>query len=466
MALQIKKFQAATLQEAIEQIRQELGDDAIILQTEQLRGKAGLFGGAKIEVTAALDRDEAPAPRFHATVSDDGQEAPAPTSSGRGFMGLLKGKAPKKVNPPKVASPAPKGVKAYQSAAKPMPVESKPEVQSPSTFTQPSLGQMYAVKTYVDPLKNEIDALRKEIRKEAPKPKNFKDPLEEEVQSLRSELRQFMNERRYAGHKLPRYLQQLSQYWKEKGVGEKEIFSLFEKLESWSDREDGIESDMAENMTRILGGLIQEANVYQKKQQRIVVLVGPTGAGKTTTIAKMAAYEKIHLGRTVSFITVDDFKIGGTDQLAHYARILEVPFSKSRTDLSLEEQCRVQKADTIFIDTFGISPKDTSRFAALKKLLTFVDPELAAKLEIHLVMPVGMSAQDIHDQVDSYASLKPQFMIFTKWDETDNWGGMLTAILAAKKPVSFISHGQSVPDDFALFSKRVFIETVTEVTGK
>jgi len=463
MALQIKKFRAPTLQEAIERVRDELGDDAIILQTDPVRTN-GAFSRDKIEVTAAIDRAEAPQARFHATVSEAASERPsAPAAAKSGLSALLSGAKfgfNKKASvPKKTATPA--------LPAAPTPV--KPTVIETVTEVKPSMGQIYAMKTFIEPLQMEVESLKNELKKSAPKAKKFKDPLEEEVQKLRSELRSFITERRFDQSNLPVYFRELLQFWKEKGVTEKQIYNLFAEIENWGDTLSDVSSpvESASHLNQFLSGAIQEANVFEKNEQRIVVLVGPTGVGKTTTLAKMAAYEKLRLKRSVAFITADDFKIGGTDQLAHYARILEVPFQKYRADVSLEDQCKYfEGVQTIFVDTYGVSFRDETRMDALRKTLQFKDPAFASKVETHLVLPVSVSSHDVNDYIAAYNSLKPKYLAFTKWDETDHWGGMLSAILASRKPVSFISNGQSVPDDFALFSKDSFIQTVTNSTGE
>jgi len=466
MALQIKKFQAATLQEAIEAIRRELGDDAIILQTEPIKTKGSLGFGTKnkIEVTAAIDRQEAPT-RFHATVSESTAErSPEASTKASGLSRLLGGasfgKKQKTPTTKVMAAPTP-------SAPKEGPVRT---TETKSADLTPSMGQIYAVKTFMEPLREEVEELRREIKKseKSPKTKKFRDPLEEEVQGLREELRTFIVGRTYEDSKLPTYFQQLMHFWKEKGVTDKQIHRVLQGIQDWGTGFTPTTSDQdaASQMSQLLNGAIQEADVLKKDAFRIVVLVGPTGVGKTTTIAKMAAYEKLSLKRSVSVITTDDFKVGGMDQLAHYARILEIPFAKSRSDMSLEDQCKIQTAQTIFVDTCGASFKDHQRIESLKQMLAFKDPEMSARLEIHLVLPVAVSSRDVQDYIQSYSILKPSFLAFTKWDETDHWGGMLAAILTSRKPVSFISQGQNVPDDFALFSKANFIETVTSFHGE
>lgn len=487
MGIQIKKFQAPTLQQAVEQVRQEMGDNAVILQTEQIKltGKLGIFGSKGVEVTAAIDRKEMPA-RFHATV-DEAETAVADEKPGtlikKGFKGLLGGTSSKMKNQrmtplDQVLSStvsaedmkkavAAKAAKASTASAKATETPASNTGGTTGLLDQNSVNQYYAVKTFVEPLQKELDALKAKLFKtETPAPKKkIKDPLEAEVQSLRQELQGFITEKRFENLKLPTYYRSLMRFWTERGMSNTQILSFFHEMEKFGENFDGSATDQvaAEALSQALGSSIREANVLEKQQKRIVVLVGPTGVGKTTSIVKMAAFEKLKMKRRVAFLTVDDYKVGAIDQLHHYARILEVPFSKVRNDMSLEDQIKHIHADTIFIDTFGVSSKDADRIEALKRLISFKDAELASRIEIHLVLPVGIATTDVSNSLAQFAQLNPHFLLFTKWDETDNWGGMLSTILESKKPVSFICHGQSVPDDMALFSKQSFIETVTGV---
>lgn len=467
MALQIKKFQAPTLQQAIEQIRNEMGDDAIILQTEPIKGGGmGLFGRNSIEVTAAIDRNETQM-KFHAMISETTDEraaapasvtAPASVGGKKNWLGLLGTVTPKKVE-------APKPVETAKTHAPPASVSA---AVSNTSDDKSSLGQLYAVKTFVDPLKKDVEDLKAALRKtENPlqKKTKVKDPLEDEVHRLREDIRSFMLETKFQEDKMPAHIRQLMTFWKERGLSERMVAKIFSDMEAWGNQITLTTSPLEamEQIAHSLSGVIQEADVFKKSEKRIVVLVGPTGAGKTTTIAKMAAFEKLRLKRNVAFVTVDDFKIGGADQLAHFGRILEVPVIRTRSDISLEAQIAAVKADTILIDTFGFAARDQQRQEALKEILTFTHPDIVSRLEVHLVLPVAFPSSDLSDLWSTYSCFNPQYLAFTKWDETLNWGSMLAAIVTCKKPVSFISHGQNVPDDFALFSKQSFIETVTSL---
>jgi flagellar biosynthesis protein FlhF len=454
MGIQIKKYRASTLQKAIEDIRADLGDDAVILQTETLKDpRLGILGRTLVEVTAALDRQDPI--RFKATVAEDPSERVATTSKQpetAWWKSLLSKKSP---TPTKTVNPK-----------KPVPAPQVSQPPSTPSLSTDSMNQMYAIKTFVEPLQKEIENLKSKLQPPA-KPvgkRRLQDPLEIEVQQLRTELSSYILEKRYENVELPAAYRQLVHFWNSKGMSSKQIFAFLKQIEAVENDSSADESPM-QSLAQVLQESIHEGAVFQKQEPRIVVLIGATGVGKTTTVAKMGAYEKIRLKRKICFVTIDDYKIGGADQMQNYARILEIPFVRSRKDMSLEEQISIQNADTVFIDTFGIAPSDEDKIESLRSMLDFKDPTLKARLEVHLVVPVGVAPRDVDYLLRNFRPLQPQYLLFTKWDETENWGGMLSTILEAKKPVSLICHGQNVPDDMSVFSSQKFISTVTSVDG-
>jgi|GEM_PF-4486170 len=460
MGMQIKKFQAPSLQKAIETIRDELGDGAIILQADRIKG-SGLLARNAVEVTAAIDRKEVP-PRFEATVAKKDDErkflAGKETHSSWKKMFRMPWQKQKNIEFPKVEEK--KEVRKKIEKVVKQAVEKKDQ----SEPAHASAGQMYAIKSFIEPLKKEIEDLKNDMNSEKEKPAvQVRAPsnaiIETELQDLKKTIRNYIDEQHYEKSDLPVNLRMLFNFWKEKGMSTCQIYSFFHHLES-----EGLilDDSASENMIKpLLKRNISDAKTLESPKPRIVVLVGPTGVGKTTTIAKLAAFEKLKLGRKVALVTIDDYKIGGTDQLNHYARILDVPFMKSRSDLSLEEQCSHIDVDTLFIDTFGVSPKDDQKIMALKKALHLRNPVLNARQEIHLALPVGISTGDVEPYLAGFSRLHPNYLLFTKWDETENWGGMLATILSSQRPVSFVGNGQEVPDDLAVFSSDRFIEMVT-----
>ncbi|MGA0163326.1 MAG: flagellar biosynthesis protein FlhF [Bdellovibrionota bacterium] len=450
MGMQIKKFQASSLQKALEQIRAELGDGAIVLQADPI--KTGLFGRHGVEVTAAIDRKTMPA-RFEIQVDDESPVNSVARSTkksrNKSWSSLFKGRSEKSDEKKNEAGDTKTNqIKNFVSQA----------VQTEKREEAPGRGQLFAMKTFVDPLKEEIQQLKQQMKQERPKSQEripSSSYLESEIQDLKNAFKDFVIEQKLQDSELPAELKRLEVFWRDHGVTTKQIARFFNQL-----KEENRQFD-EEFLKSALQLKVKDSKVFESRAKKIKILVGPTGVGKTTTIAKLAAFEKLKLKRSVSLITIDDFKIGGTDQLGHYARILEAPFVKCRSDVSLEDQIKSVEADTIFIDTFGVSPKDDAKILKLRKALQLKDPELIARQELHLALPAGLASGDVDLFVESFSRMNPHYLLFTKWDETENWGGMLAAIMTSERPVSFVGHGQEVPDDISVFNSEQFIQTVT-----
>jgi len=183
---------------------------------------------------------------------------------------------------------------------------------------------------------------------------------------------------------------------------------------------------------------------------RIIALVGPTGVGKTTTIAKLAVVYGIgSVDRpdgpplSVRVYTIDTFKIGGSDQLEKYCEIMEVvPFAiiNDHAELRKEIDMYREETDLILIDTFGSSPNDSKQIGEMKALLN----ACGSKAETHLVLSASTKTNDIEHILRQYEPFNYQSVLLTKMDETRTVGNIISAFAEKGKPVSFITNGQQI----------------------
>lgn len=181
----------------------------------------------------------------------------------------------------------------------------------------------------------------------------------------------------------------------------------------------------------------------------VIALVGPTGVGKTTTAAKIAAWYSIHERSRVALLSMDCYRIGATDQLRTYARIMRLP-----CEIALRQQdlaaalARHRDKDLIIIDTAGKSPFDLGH---IKELQSWFAPH--QHIEPYLVVSATAKKEDLHHIIETYRPLKTAGLMLTKLDETRAYATLCQQVAAAALPISCICTGQKVPEDFMLASK-------------
>jgi flagellar biosynthesis protein FlhF len=186
-----------------------------------------------------------------------------------------------------------------------------------------------------------------------------------------------------------------------------------------------------------------------------VVLVGPTGVGKTTTIAKLAGRLALIEKKKVGLITIDTYRIGAVEQLRTYADIMNIPFKVVITTKDMEVAIDSMKTcDVILVDTTGRSSRNAMQ---LSELRAFVDKANSDK--IHLVVSCTTKNKDIEAIVGGYKALNYNSVIITKLDETATFGSILNILNCAEKPLSYVTVGQNVPDDM----KKLSSEEITKL---
>jgi flagellar biosynthesis protein FlhF len=193
----------------------------------------------------------------------------------------------------------------------------------------------------------------------------------------------------------------------------------------------------------------------------VVALIGPTGVGKTTTIAKLAANLKLREKRKVGLITIDTYRIAAIDQLERYAQILGSKLRVVGSPEDLREAVRsFSDVDFILIDTAGRSPRDTLKINELKTFLDAATPD-----EIHLVLSSTASQSCVELAMERFGEVHFDRVIFTKLDEAAHVGVVLNAIKKLGKSLSYVTTGQDVPDDIEVGQgKKLAIRMLEEGT--
>ncbi len=370
--------------EALRKIKADLGPDAVILSTRQIKRGRGVFGMLSrpiLEVTAATDVDALARP---------------------------------------AASPA-----APRAPAAPAP---------------PDSGILLTLQADVDSLREELDLLARRPRRAGP------DPVSQELRGLVSKVERLLEQTvRLDRVRLSPGLRRLHAHMDAVDVdpvlSARILAFLQEKMDAGvvpEGREVAAFRELVARTVKVSGPLLDEA-----PGPRVVALVGPTGVGKTTTVAKLAARYALQDGRRVGLITVDTFRIAAVEQLKTYARIMGVPIRVALDAASFRSAVEdLADRDLVLVDTAGQSPRDE---ASLMELLELFPDDV--ETEVHLVLAVTTRGRDLQAALRHYAPVGPSRLLLTKLDETECHGALLGLPLIARLPLSYLTTGQNVPDD-------------------
>ncbi len=427
--MQTRTFQAANMTEALHLVKTELGPDAMIVSSrrERRKGIFGLFGKPVFSITAALgpipERRTAFAKEpagFEESTRDEFRKSMLEPLArelkelrDRVDGLLLKEKSERQhVTPVEIARAENVGMpKSDRCLPGVSPVDGSPVLKNGVTdgvVSEPSSFASLVVRSLDAAPEHAAETGLAGVR-------NENGPLAE-----------------------------LSAALHDAGVSEATIRTLAGKAKSL-----GIELAGSENLRSALKESI-EANVkcsgairMKKSGARIVALVGPTGVGKTTTVAKLAAHYTLGRKASVALITVDTFRVGAVEQLKTYSRIMGVPLEVASTP------AEVQKAvdshgdkDLIIIDTVGRSPRDNETIESLREMLQFPQP-----IEIHLCVAATTRDSELRSIVKSFSVLPVSRLLFTKLDESSSFGSIINLQIENKMPLSYFTRGQRVPED-------------------
>jgi len=390
--------------EALAKVREELGTDAIILSTrsEKKGGVLDFMGRRLVEVTAAVD-DMPP------------DEKPGVSSIGR--------RRPASVTPSEANLYPPRNPVAYEPKVK------------PAFPARPGAVDVKNIENRVN-----LDRMLDDIKELKNSMKILADT------ALSGEM---------AG--LPPNLASLLLAMQSSGLDEKISKRVVRQLlDELTGIELGDASIIVKKATDMLATSLGEVSpiLFAGAKPRMVTFVGPTGSGKTTTIAKLAADFTLNMDKHVSVLTIDTKRVDAVGQLKAYCRILNIPLNIAYSPEELPSVMpALMKSDITLVDTPGSGPMDKPQMIEMVEFLQKVVPQ-----EVHLVMSVTTSHAEMQRILDNFSVLKPNRILFTKLDETERFGSLLSFAITAKKPLSYFTYGQNVPGDFAVADPLMLIE--------
>ena len=414
--MRIKKYVARSMREALLQIKEELGEDAIILKSRKLPRKVFSLGAQdEVEVTAAVDESSRPESFKPLQMNNTGVYSRPRTSN---IIDLDQPGAPE--------------VKPWRPQG--MRVSSVPLRE---TQVIPAVSDD---KEQINEIKENINELRTLIKGVLEK-----NAVSEKKDNGYSGGLAVLHKRLIDAEVKPEIADKLINRLKGIEISHSDVL-----LES--------------RFTNLITECFPVAGPLKLKRSGpvVVAFVGPTGSGKTTTLAKLAAHCCINKGKRVSIITADTYRIAAIEQIRTFADIvkvgLQVVFSSEEIPAALRE-CAGD--DLVFVDTAGRSQRNTEHMEELKSLIDTLHPD-----EVHLVLSATTKDSDLLDIVKRYKSININRLLFTKLDETVKVGSIFNLVSEVKIPVSYFTFGQSVPDDIELARPAGFVARLWEDNNK
>jgi len=284
--------------------------------------------------------------------------------------------------------------------------------------------------------------------------------LQKDVDYLRERLDFLINQIKY-DHlpQIPKGLQDLLKQLSTSGVNLTLANSIIEEIFTSLKGEELLEEDLIVNklLNKIKNYLqITGPIKFNDKQQTIVLLAGPTGSGKTTTIAKLAALYKYTYSRKVALISADSYRIAAMEQLKSFAEIAKIPFVSvyNNSDM-LDKINSLKKYELIMIDTAGLNTKNMKQMVNLKETI-----KVAKADEIHLVLSITTKYADLADSIKNFSMIPYHGIILTKMDETSATGDILNLVTDFQRPLSYITHGQDIPEDITLANRNEIAQII------
>jgi flagellar biosynthesis protein FlhF len=412
--MRIKKYEADTLQEALSRVKKDFGPEAVILHTKKYKkgGVFGLFGREMTEVTAGIDIN-----------------VERPRQSNQNEM--------------------PKNTQAFNQAYQQAAPQRQPQQPQQPQIT-PRLEPMIQAYNRVEDISLKNEALARELSE-------GKVALS---QGTRSSREPGLSSSTASAVNLKHGMGRVQKMLIENGVEESLVYRTLQNLNAQlTDTQINNKVFMEQYLYDYIANMVQVSGPIKTTPgtTKVVAFIGPTGVGKTTTIAKLAAKYALIEGKSVVMVTADTYRIAADMQLKKYGEIMGIPVEVVLTPTDLKKVInKHMDKDLIFFDTAGRSPRNRQHLSELKEFL-----EVHSPMETHIVISAMTKYFDALSIINNFGLVPIHRMLFTKLDETKNYGMLLNlSVGSGGIPISFLTIGQTVPDDLEIADPKVISRLV------
>lgn len=427
--MQVKVFESSDMASGLKMVKEELGPDALILSTKTIRsGKLGLLGKSRFEITAAVDSvwpdKKNNTLNFQAKAQDKlterdillGADIDQPQDESLTYNAALQLKG--------LQSNGPESIPIKQ--------------ESPDTCTE----NQSNLQSEVDELKGMIKNLGREMLRINNSQPTVRKTLAANHSKTDDAHLQSLQQRLLDYGITPETAKTISGFASEALTLDQltDPFKLQEYLE-----------EIIQEFIHVNEDIFKE-----NKRQHRVALVGPTGVGKTTTLAKIAASYLSKHSPSIGFITIDTYRIAAVEQLKVYGDIMNIPVEVVLSPEQLEQALlKLRDKDLVLIDTAGRSPQDS---LCIEELASFLNPDLG--IEKHLVLSATTRDKELFEAIQRFSLLDIDNTIITKIDECTSLGLLLDIQIREQIPYSYITNGQRVPEDIMEADKKIITQLI------
>ncbi|WP_244490600.1 flagellar biosynthesis protein FlhF, partial [Heyndrickxia coagulans] len=290
-----------------------------------------------------------------------------------------------------------------------------------------------------------------------------KESLQKEIAELKKVVREVSKFANPAYQKYPLPVQKRLNSGSQQGLDESLLLEIGDALyEEWEKANGNLAEEEILKQAKALLQKKLSRFTYGGSRRKYVNLIGPTGVGKTTTLAKMAARAVLERKEKIAFITTDTYRIAAIEQLKTYANLLNVPLEVIYKLSDFKKAIdKFSDFDRIFIDTAGRNYRERQYVRELSGLIDF-----QAEMDTFLTLSLTMKEKDMKEVVDSFQSIRIDRFIFTKLDETSTYGAAVNLMEQYGKGCAYVTNGQDVPDDMLEATPGIFAEYVFGENGK
>ena len=393
----IKKFTAKTEKEALDNAKRELGEGVVVMNVKDVKAK-GLFAFLKpsvVEVTVALEEESE---KYTAAVS------------------------------------AINSVIASSQTKETSPMQEEPVIKESPVSKENSA------------IEEKLDSLQSLLEQQLQKPDEDKEVKEDKKEEKKEET------------EIDKFMKLLHNTMLDNEVDEKYAKEIIEEIEQINKPNMPFDYALANIYQKMILKFGMPTSITPAENGiKIVFFIGPTGVGKTTTIAKIASIFRVDQKKKVALLTADTYRIAAAEQLRTYANILDMPLTIVYSPEEVQDAVKnLSEYDLILVDTAGFSHKNAAQCEDVRKLVGALSADY--KPEVYLVLSATTKYRDLQDMCNIYQSFANYKLIFTKLDETSCYGNLLNIHLYSGADLSYVTYGQNVPDDIEVFDTQKIVK--------